>query len=71
MIAREKPARARKGAATTGKTAAETLSALGANRQAGLSGAEVRVRREQNGLNDGNEKQAHPLAMFVRRFWGL
>jgi H+-transporting ATPase len=47
------------------------LSAVGSKGQTGLTGVEARARLERTGPNDVPEKHAHPLVLFVRKFWGL
>jgi len=50
---------------------AETLRALGVNSDTGLTAAEVAVRRKQHGYNEVAEQKAHPVRMFLGKFWGL
>ena len=71
MIASEKPTDSGGDRAGAGKTAVETVSALGSNLQAGLTGAEARARLQRIGPNEVSEKRAYPLARFARKFWGL
>jgi magnesium-transporting ATPase (P-type) len=56
--------------ATPKRTALEALAAVGSNRQSGLSRVEASSRFERDGANDVPEKRAHPLALFLRKFWG-
>lgn len=70
MSAAEKPA-ASQGQPAPAKTAAERLSLLGSSRQTGLSGAAAKAAKARSGPNDVPEKRAHPLALFLRKFWGL
>ena len=48
-----------------------TLASLHANAVTGLSPANVEARRKAEGFNEVAEKQAHPVLMFVRKFWGI
>lgn len=61
----------RRGSGRAGEDGRETLSTFSLSGQTGLSGAEARARLERNGPNDVPEKHAHPLALFLRKFWGL
>jgi len=49
----------------------DTLASLKVNPETGLAGAEVDVRRKQNGYNEVAEKKGHPVLMFLGKFWGL
>jgi H+-transporting ATPase len=51
------------------RTAAETLKALGSNREAGLTGTDAGARLAAQGPNEVPEKRSHPLLRFARRFW--
>jgi H+-transporting ATPase len=53
------------------KSAAESLADLGSDRQTGLSNTEAQARLQQHGPNEVAEKHAHPLVLFLRKFWGL
>jgi H+-transporting ATPase len=57
-------------AASSERTAAETLVTLGAS-SIGLSGEEAKRRLTQIGPNAVPEAKAHPLIGFARKFWGL
>lgn len=50
---------------------AETLRALGSNRESGLSATEADARLQRHGPNEVPEKKRHPLLLFLRKFWGL
>jgi len=63
------PAGVSSGAAS--RSALETLVALGANRNRGLSTAEARARLERDGANEVAQPKSHPLLSFARKFWGL
>ena len=49
----------------------DTLAALQVNPQTGLTNAEVDVRRKEHGYNEVAVQRAHPLRMFLGKFWGL
>ena len=49
----------------------ETLSSLKVIPDTGLAGAEVEARRKEHGYNEVAEKKAHPVFIFLRKFWGL
>ena len=49
----------------------ETLASLHANPRTELLRADVEARRKNEGFNEVAEKQAHPVLMFVRKFWGI
>lgn len=49
----------------------DTLAALHANPDTGLTRAEVDVRRNAYGYNEVAVQKQHPLRMFAARFWGL
>lgn len=57
--------------ATTVSTAAQTLVALGTDRQRGLSSEEAASRLQRFGANEVPEKARHPVRLFLRHFWGL
>ena len=48
-----------------------TLAALHVNPEAGLTRAEVDVRRKEHGFNEVTEKRGHPVRKFFRKFWGI
>ena len=50
---------------------ASTLARLQVNPEAGLSRAEVDLRRKQHGYNEVAETKGHPLLRFLRKFWGV
>jgi plasma-membrane proton-efflux P-type ATPase len=60
-------------ASTKGDTASteETLASLHANAETGLLRADVETRRRTEGFNEIAEKRAHPILMFVGKFWGI
>jgi plasma-membrane proton-efflux P-type ATPase len=49
----------------------DTLAALRVDAQAGLTHAEVDIRRKANGYNEVAETKAHPVLAFLRKFWGI
>ena len=49
----------------------DTLSMLKVNPDAGLTRAEVDVRRKENGFNEVAEKKGHPVLKFLTKFWGI
>jgi H+-transporting ATPase len=49
----------------------DTLTALHVNPDAGLTGAEVDVRRKEHGYNEVAEQKGHPVIDFLRKFWGI
>ena len=49
----------------------ETLASLHANPASGLLRADVEARRKDEGFNEVAEKRAHPVRMFVGKFWGI
>jgi H+-transporting ATPase len=49
----------------------DTLAMLRVNADAGLTAPEVETRRKENGYNEVAEKKAHPVLMFLGKFWGL
>ncbi len=51
--------------------AAETLRALGSNRDTGLTTADAKARLAQTGANESPQRRAHPLLRLAKKFWGL
>ena len=49
----------------------DTLAALQVNPDTGLTPTDVDVRRKEHGFNEVAEQKAHPLLMFLGKFWGL
>ena len=49
----------------------DTLAALHVNPETGLGRAEVEARRKEYGYNEVAEKRAHPVLVFLGKFWGL
>jgi H+-transporting ATPase len=49
----------------------DTLAALRVNPDAGLTQAEVEVRRQEHGYNEVAEKKSHPVLNLLRKFWGI
>jgi plasma-membrane proton-efflux P-type ATPase len=49
----------------------DTLAALHVNPDTGLTGAEVNVRRKENGYNEVAQKKGHPVLKFLKKFWGI
>lgn len=49
----------------------DTLVALPANLDTGLTSAEVEVRRKQYGYNEVSAKKEHPILKFLQKFWGI
>ena len=49
----------------------DTLAALEVNPDAGLSGAQVELRRKEHGYNEVAEKRRHPALKFLEKFWGI
>ncbi len=49
----------------------DTLAALHVDPVAGLARAEVDRRREAYGYNEVTEARAHPVRMFLAKFWGV
>jgi plasma-membrane proton-efflux P-type ATPase len=49
----------------------DALAALHVNPEAGLTRAEVDVRRKEHGFNEVAEKREHPVRKFLRKFWGI
>ena len=56
---------------TAGQDVTATLSALGSNRELGLTSAEAQKRLDRDGANEIPRKRHHPLLAFARKFWGL
>ena len=61
----------RESAQGSAESSEATLASLHANAVTGLSPADVEARRKVEGFNEVAEKQAHPVLMFVRKFWGI
>src|SRR5512139_197232 len=57
-------------AAEGGRSAAETLAALGSS-PAGLAGEEAAKRLAGQGPNEVPEAKSHPFLRFAGKFWGL
>jgi H+-transporting ATPase len=49
----------------------DTLAALHVNPDSGLTRAEVETRRKEHGYNEVAQEKAHPVRMFLGKFWGL
>jgi plasma-membrane proton-efflux P-type ATPase len=49
----------------------DTLTALQANLETGLTQAEVNTRRKVHGYNEVAETKTHPVLRFLSKFWGL
>jgi plasma-membrane proton-efflux P-type ATPase len=49
----------------------DTLATLHVNPDTGLANADVESRRKENGYNEVAEKQRHPIAEFLGKFWGI
>jgi len=49
----------------------DTLARLNVSVETGLTVAEVNVRRKEHGYNEVAETKAHPVLMFLGKFWGL
>ena len=49
----------------------DTLTALHVNPDTGLTHAEIDVRRKKDGYNEVAEQKAHPILMFLGKFWGI
>jgi plasma-membrane proton-efflux P-type ATPase len=49
----------------------DTLVKLHVDPAAGLTQAEVEVRRKANGYNEVAEEKGHPLLKFLGKFWGV
>ncbi|MBI1887293.1 MAG: plasma-membrane proton-efflux P-type ATPase [Nitrosomonadales bacterium] len=52
-------------------TAPDTLAMLHANFDTGLTHTEVGARRKEYGYNEVAEKKAHPVLLFLGKFWGV
>ena len=52
-------------------SAPDTLAALHANADTGLTHSEVETRRKDAGYNEVAEKKGHPLLGFLKKFWGI
>lgn len=49
----------------------DTLAALHVSPDTGLTNADVIVRRKEHGYNEVAEQKGHPVADFIRKFWGI
>jgi plasma-membrane proton-efflux P-type ATPase len=49
----------------------DTLAALQVNSDSGLTHADVETRRKEHGFNEVAQEKAHPVRMFLGKFWGL
>jgi len=49
----------------------DLLAALGANPTTGLSLPEVEAQRQKYGYNEVAEQKAHPVRLFLGKFWGI
>jgi len=49
----------------------DTLAALHANPDSGLTPLEVQSRRQKYGYNEVAEKKDHPVRQFLAKFWGI
>ena len=49
----------------------DTLAALRVDADAGLTHAEVDVRRKESGYNEVAAARTHPILAFLRKFWGI
>jgi plasma-membrane proton-efflux P-type ATPase len=52
-------------------TIPETLGALHVTAETGLTSAEVEVRRRDHGYNEVTQAKAHPVRLFLSKFWGI
>jgi len=52
-------------------TVEETAAVLAANPETGLNKADVQDRLRRFGPNEVPEEKAHPLRIFLKKFWGL
>jgi plasma-membrane proton-efflux P-type ATPase len=52
-------------------TVADTLAALHVNPEAGLSGPDVDLRRNEHGYNEVAVQKEHQVRRFLAKFWGL
>ena len=48
-----------------------TLAALKANPETGMTAADVDTRRKESGFNEVARKRSHPVLRFLRKFWGI
>jgi magnesium-transporting ATPase (P-type) len=55
----------------TSASVSDTLAALQVNPDIGLTRAEVETRRKEHGFNEVAQERAHPVRMFLGKFWGL
>ena len=49
----------------------DTLAALRVDADAGLTHAEVDIRRKESGYNEVAATKTHPILAFLRKFWGI
>jgi plasma-membrane proton-efflux P-type ATPase len=49
----------------------DTLARLRVDADAGLTHAEVDIRRKESGFNEVAATKAHPILAFLRKFWGI
>jgi plasma-membrane proton-efflux P-type ATPase len=49
----------------------DTLAALRVDPDAGLTQAEVDIRRKESGYNEVAATRTHPILAFLRKFWGI
>jgi plasma-membrane proton-efflux P-type ATPase len=49
----------------------DALAALHVNPDSGLTQAEVETLRKEHGYNEVAQEKAHPVRMFLGKFWGL
>src|SRR5690242_8703702 len=49
----------------------DSLAALHVDPDAGLTQAEVDVRRKEHGYNEVAEGKRHPIVAFLGKFWGI
>ena len=53
------------------KSIPDTLSSLKVDPDAGLTSADVEIRRKEHGYNEVTEEKEHPFLLFFKKFWGL
>ena len=56
---------------TTAASIPDTLARLRVDPETGLTNVEVEIRRKTDGFNEVAEKKAHPVLLFLGKFWGL
>jgi plasma-membrane proton-efflux P-type ATPase len=56
---------------TASASVPDTLAALRANPNKGLTRAEADARRKAHGYNEVTEEKAHPVLKFLGHFWGV